>query len=150
MESDRRFPDLRQVVLDCADARALAEFYRQLLGFVYRAGDEPEGGVPGLPDKDWLVLHDTRGEKRVAFQQVDGLHESTWPDDAVPQQLHLDMTVPSVAHLDAQHERVLSLGGRLLYDRSTDPEEPLRVYADLAGHPFCIFVVPLIDGTTPQ
>jgi hypothetical protein len=28
----------------------------------------------------------------------------------------------------------------MLYDRSDDPEEPLRVYADLAGHPFCIFV----------
>lgn len=39
-----------------------------------------------------------------------------------------------------QHERVLRLGGRMLYDRSDDPEEPLRAYADLAGHPFCIFV----------
>jgi hypothetical protein len=28
----------------------------------------------------------------------------------------------------------------LLHDISDDPEEPLRVYADLAGHPFCIFV----------
>ena len=28
---------------------------------------------------------------------------------------------------------------RLLQDRSDDPEEPLRVYADLSGHPFCIF-----------
>jgi hypothetical protein len=26
-------------------------------------------------------------------------------------------------------------------DRSDDEEEPLWVYADLAGHPFCIFVV---------
>jgi hypothetical protein len=52
----------------------------------------------------------------------------------------LDLTVASVDELQAQHERVLRLGGRLLYDRSDDPEEPLRVYADLAGHPFCIFV----------
>ncbi|WP_341721306.1 hypothetical protein QQG74_21795 [Micromonospora sp. FIMYZ51] len=28
-------------MLDSTDARALAEFYRQLLGFVYRPGDEP-------------------------------------------------------------------------------------------------------------
>ncbi|WP_441005696.1 VOC family protein [Micromonospora salmantinae] len=28
----------------------------------------------------------------------------------------------------------------VLYDRINDPEEPLRVYADLAGHPFCVFV----------
>ena len=47
----------------------------------------------------------------------------------------------SVAELDEQHERALALGARLLEDRSTDPEEPLRVYADPAGHPFCIFVV---------
>ena len=25
-------------------------------------------------------------------------------------------------------------------DRSGDPEEPLRAYADPSGHPFCIFV----------
>lgn len=31
-------------------------------------------------------------------------------------------------------------GGQLLYDRSNDPQEPLHVYADPAGHPFCIFV----------
>jgi hypothetical protein len=58
----------------------------------------------------------------------------------VPQQLHLDLTVTSVAELDAQHERALALGARLRYDRSDDPEEPLRVYADPAGHPFCVFV----------
>jgi hypothetical protein len=28
----------------------------------------------------------------------------------------------------------------LLFDRSDDPDEPLIVYADPAGHPFCIFV----------
>jgi hypothetical protein len=37
-------------------------------------------------------------------------------------------------------EHAQSLGARLLYDRSADEEEPLRVYADLSGHPFCIFV----------
>jgi hypothetical protein len=52
----------------------------------------------------------------------------------------LDLTVPTVDDLDVQHERALALGGRMLHDRSADPEEPLRVYADLAGHPFCIFV----------
>ena len=50
------------------------------------------------------------------------------------------MTIASVEDLEVQHHRVLRLGGRLLYDRSHDPEEPLRMYADPAGHPFCIFV----------
>ena len=40
--------------------------------------------------------------------------------------------------MDAAHERAVALGARLLADRSDDPEEPLRVYADPAGHPFCI------------
>ena len=39
-----------------------------------------------------------------------------------------------------QHRRALALGAELLLDRSADPEEPLYVYADPAGHPFCIFV----------
>jgi Glyoxalase-like domain len=34
--------------------------------------------------------------------------------------------------------RSVALGARLLEDRSDDPEEPLRVYADPAGHPFRI------------
>jgi hypothetical protein len=48
--------------------------------------------------------------------------------------------VPTVEDQGAQHERVLTLGARLLYDRFDDPAEPLYVYADPAGHPFCIFV----------
>ena len=132
---------LRLVVLDCMDARALAEFYRQLLGFEYRPGHEPPpAGEPDPRGQEWLVLRDAAGGRGVAFQQVAELPEATWPDGPVPQQLHLDLTVPTAADLDVQHERALALGARLLLDISDDPEEPLRVYADLAGHPFCIFV----------
>ena len=77
---------------------------------------------------------------QVAFQQVDELPEPTWPDGPYPQMLHLDLTVPTVEELGRQHERALGLGARVLRDRSDDPEEPLWVYADPAGHPFCIFV----------
>lgn len=55
-------------------------------------------------------------------------------------QLHLDLTVPDRASLEAQHRRALHLGAKLLLDRTDDPDEPLYVYADPAGHPFCIFV----------
>lgn len=131
------------MVLDTTDARGLAEFYRELLDLQYRPGDERPG--PDEPDPngaDWLVLRNAGGAVELAFQQVRRLSPSTWPDDGVPQQLHLDMTVPSTQELQAQHDRVLRLGGRLLLDRFDDPAEPLRVYADPAGHPFCIFVPP--------
>jgi catechol 2,3-dioxygenase-like lactoylglutathione lyase family enzyme len=141
VEANRGVPELQQVVLDCTDARQLAEFYRQLLGFRYRPGDEPPAaGEPDPMGEDWLVLRDEAGTNRLAFQQVATLPAATWPEGPIPQQLHLDLTVPSEAELDAQHERALGLGARMLLDRTDDPEEPLRVYADPAGHPFCIFV----------
>ena len=135
------FPTIRQVVLDTTDARALAEFYRKLFGLSYRPGDEPPpAGSPDDRGHDWLVLQNPDGGTQLAFQQVASLPRPTWPDDGVPQQLHLDTTVDTAEELDAQHERALALGAALLYDRSDDPDEPLRVYADPAGHPFCVFV----------
>ena len=142
MAESPSYPQLRQTVLDGTDARALAEFYRQLLGLTYRPGDEPP--PPGEPDpngQDWLVLRNPDGSQ-LAFQQVAELPRATRPHGPRPQMLHLDLTVPSVVELDRQHERALTLGARMLHDRSDDPEEPLRVYADPAGHPFCIFVAP--------
>lgn len=132
-------PQLLQTVLDATDVRSLAEFYRQFLGFVYRPGDEPPaGGVPD--DADWLVLMDSAGNRRLAFQQVDELPRNTWPRPGVPQQLHLDMMVPDRAALDRQRDQALALGAELRLDRSEDPDEPLYALADPAGHTFCIFV----------
>jgi len=137
-----RFPTLRSVVLDATDARALAEFYRKLLGYEYVDGDEcPPAGEPDPAADDWLVLVDEHG-RRLAFQAVERLAPATWPEGDVPQQLHLDMSVPTVEDLVVQHEAALALGARLLEDRFADPVEPLYVYADPAGHPFCIFVAP--------
>jgi len=136
MADETSYPRLLQVVLDTTDARRLAEFYRALLGLVYRPGDEE----PDPAGDDWLVLRDAQGVNRLAFQQVDDLPEATWPEGPRPQQVHLDLTVTTTAELGQQHERALHLGARMLLDRSDDPDEPLRVYADPAGHPFCIFV----------
>ena len=141
MDSEQAFPVIRQTVLDTTDPRRLAEFYRQLFGLRYRPGDDPpELGQPDQKGQDWLVLRRPDGGAALAFQKVAELPEATWPDGPTPQQLHLDTTVPTKADLDVQHERALALGAWLLEDRSDDPEEPLRVYADPAGHPFCIFV----------
>jgi hypothetical protein len=50
------------------------------------------------------------------------------------------------AELDAARQRALALGAQVLMDRSDDEEEPLWAYADLAGHSFCIFVIPAAGG----
>lgn len=151
MNARRGFPELRQVVLDATDARGLAEFYRQLLGLRYRPGDElPAAGEPDPAAERWLVLWDAAETPWLAFQSVPGLPEVTWPDGPVPQQPHLDLTVATTAELDVQHERALAFGARLLSDQADDPEEPLRVYADPAGHPFrvCVAPVPAPAGKT--
>lgn len=132
-----RYPVIAQVVLDAEDARGLAEFYRQLYGLRYRPGDEaPETGEPD--DDGWLVL---RGAGlSLAFQRTEIVARSTWPSDEVPQQFHLDTTVSTIQELERQKDRALALGATLLLDRTDDPEEPLYVVADPAGHPLCIFV----------
>lgn len=132
------FPHLLHTVLDTPDVRGLAEFYRRLLGLQYRPGDElPESGAD---DADWLVLTDASGRRMLAFQFTEALKRTTWPSPEVPMQMHLDLTVPDRAALSAQHARALELGAELLFDRTDDADEPLYVYADPAGHPFCIFV----------
>lgn len=132
-------PHLLHTVLDARDVRREAEFWRELLGLVYRPGDE----VPvGNDDADWLVLTHPDGRRALAIQEVDSLPESRWPEPGRPSVSHLDTTVPTRADLDAAHERVLARGGELRLDRTDDPDEPLRAYASPTGHVFCVFVAP--------
>jgi catechol 2,3-dioxygenase-like lactoylglutathione lyase family enzyme len=136
-------PRFRQVVIDSTDARRSAEFWRQLLGLVYLAGQElPAAGEDDRAGREWLNLLGPDGSRLLAIEQVRSLTPTTWPDASVPQQLHLDLVVDSLEQLDACHDRVLALGGVLRDDRRDHPEEPLRVYADPDGHTFCIFIAP--------
>jgi catechol 2,3-dioxygenase-like lactoylglutathione lyase family enzyme len=104
------------VVLDCRDPVALATFYSALLGLpvTYR-------------DHDWVVVAANDTSSGLAFQRALDHRAPTWPDPAVPQQVHLDIMVedPVAAGL-----RVLALGAMKL-----DGQD---VYADPAGHPFCL------------
>jgi catechol 2,3-dioxygenase-like lactoylglutathione lyase family enzyme len=134
-----RHPQLLQTVLDTTDVRGLAEFYRELLGLRYRPGDEMP--TSGTDEADWLVLTDDAGRRKLAFQYVDHLSASTWPDHDVPMQLHLDLTVASPEELERHRARAEELGAVLRLDRSEDADEPLYVLADPAGHPFCLFLV---------
>jgi catechol 2,3-dioxygenase-like lactoylglutathione lyase family enzyme len=135
MAETARFPRLLHTVIDTTDVRGLAEFYRELLGLTYRPGDEtPTEG------EDWLVLRDDAGSNLLAFQLVERLERTTWPDPAVPMQLHLDFTVSGAEELERQRARAEALGATVLFDRTDDPDEPLYVFTDPSGHPFCIFV----------
>jgi catechol 2,3-dioxygenase-like lactoylglutathione lyase family enzyme len=133
------YPQLQNTVLDTTDVRELAEFYRELLGLRYRPGDEPPADGTA-EDPDWLVLTDAGGVRKLAFQYADSVTRTTWPSPEVPMQLHLDFTVRDVAELERQRQRAEALGAEVIFDRTDDPEEPLYTFADLAGHPFCIFV----------
>jgi hypothetical protein len=134
------FPSVRQTVLDCLDPRQLGDFYRDLLGYPYRSGDEtPTAG------EDWLVLRATDGPHGLAFQLNPEYVPPVWTPEAdrpgeQQMMLHLDMTVPAAGSLEQQRLRVLELGGAVLLDSTDDEDEPLYVFADPAGHPFCIFV----------
>jgi len=133
------FPQLLHTAIDTTNVRALAEFYRQLLHLEYREGDEPPPG-DAADDADWLVLVDRDGARRLAFQQVERLERTTWPEHDVPMQMHVDFTVSSLEQLVRHRERAEALGAELVMDRTNDPLEPLYVLADPSGHPFCIFV----------
>jgi hypothetical protein len=133
------YPHLLQTAIDTTDCRGLAEFYRELLGAQYRKGDEPpDDGSPD--DAEWLVLVGANGHRLLAFQQVERLETTTWPEHDVPMQMHIDMTVADREELDWNKARAELLGAKMLLDRSDDEDEPLYVLADPSGHPFCIFV----------
>jgi catechol-2,3-dioxygenase len=117
----------------------VAEFYRQLLGLHYRAGEEPP--TDGSPDDaDWLVLLDQHGDRVVTIQAKKDTTAPTWPSEDVPMQMHMDFKVPTVEDLERHRHHAEQLGARLLHDRSQDEGEPLYVLADPAGHPFCLLV----------
>lgn len=126
------FPQLMHAALDATDVDLLAEFYRELLGLRYRAGDEH--------DVDWRVLLDEDGRRVLAINRVERLERATWPADDVPKQVHQDFRVADVEALERHRRRAEGLGAELLLDRSEDPTEPLFVLADPAGHPFCLLV----------
>jgi len=119
---------MHHVVLDCPDPDALAGFYSALLGLpvTYR-------------DDDWVVVAASETSSGLAFQLAPGNPASTWPDPAVPQQVHLDIMVEDVA---AAGPRVLALGAVEL-----DGE---NVYADPAGHPFCLIRRPRWAPPIPE
>jgi catechol 2,3-dioxygenase-like lactoylglutathione lyase family enzyme len=107
---------------DCPDARALAEFYRSVIG----------GEIVEHPTtEDWVELHTEDG--RLAFQQIPDHRRPTWPGGDTPQQLHIDVEVDD---LDAGESAVLALGAQKA-EFQPSPDD-FRIFLDPAGHPFCL------------
>ncbi|CCK29614.1 hypothetical protein BN159_5235 [Streptomyces davaonensis JCM 4913] len=108
------------VVLDCPDPTALAGFYAAVLGGTI----EDQG--------EWVDLN-LPGGARLAFQAAPGFVPPKWPSPDHSQQFHLDL---NVTDLDKAEKGVLELGARPL--DTEDRTRTFRVYADPAGHPFCL------------
>jgi len=117
-------PRVFGIVLDCPDPRALSDFYAQLLGMQIKQRDE--GGA-------WIA--DDGPLANVMFQAVAGYRAPDWPDPAAPQQMHLDVKVEDV---EAAEARAIEIGARRLPGEGDD----WRVFADPAGHPFCLVFNP--------
>ncbi|WP_222719744.1 VOC family protein [Actinokineospora xionganensis] len=118
---------LTAITLDCADPEELAEFYRQATEF--EPHPKSDSDFAGLTRADGLFL---------GFQRVDGYRPPRWPAQTVPQQVHLDFAVDD---LDAAEARLLELGATKLDHQPLDHQPGLdnwRVFADPAGHPFCL------------
>ena len=113
-------------VLGTPDPRGLARFYQRLLGWPIR-DDEAE----------WATLRPEDGSTGLSFQLETDHVPPVWPQEPGVQQmqLHLDLQVDDLASACAVAEEA---GARRLGGHE-DEDEVVRVYADPAGHPFCLF-----------
>jgi catechol 2,3-dioxygenase-like lactoylglutathione lyase family enzyme len=110
---------LHHVIVDCVDPAACAHFYSALLGhpITYRSDD-------------FVVVAASDTTSGLAFQRAPDHRAPTWPSCGVPQQMHLDVMVDSVEDATTW---VLGLGAAQLAE---------GVFADPAGHPFCLIPRP--------
>ena len=116
------------VVFDAADLASESRFWAGVIGGTVDAED------------DWhMVMVD--GQPRIGVQLAPNHVRPDWPNgpdsqDGTPQQMHLDLWVddPTTAH-----DLVMSLGATLLKEsEAADTPDTFQVYADPAGHPFCL------------
>ena len=118
---------LTQLILECDDAERLANFWQKVLDL-----PEPEG------NSDWLTL---RWEPvgRFSFHRVPGYRPPSWPGERGEQHVHFDLLVDDLG--DAGHA-VEKAGARPLTEVLDPGPKAWRIYADPAGHPFCLVSAP--------
>lgn len=112
------------IVFDANDLDSESQFWSNLLG----------GKV--LKEETWHSLIDESGKWKMGFQLNPTHVKPDWPNGAQQQQIHLDLHTNNPQQM---HERIISIGGSLLQAaESFDIEQGFQVYADPAGHPFCV------------
>jgi catechol 2,3-dioxygenase-like lactoylglutathione lyase family enzyme len=118
---------LTATVLGTPDPPGLVRFYQRILGWPIR-DDSPE----------WATLRPSDGGTGLSFQLEADHVPPVWPPEPGTQQmqLHLDFEVDDLAAASAVAEEA----GARLVGAYTEPHEDVRIYADPAGHPFCLFV----------
>lgn len=111
------------VVFDAADVEIESAFWAAMF----------DGRVVDGDDRFHCVI-DAHGDWRIGVQHAPDHTPPDWPEGS-PQQVHIDLHVDN-GH-DA-HARAVALGAKVLLSGDLDAEEGHTVYADPAGHPFCI------------
>ena len=118
---------LTQLTLECDDTERLARFWQRVLDL-----PEPEG------DSDWLTLR-WESVGRFSFHRVAGYRPPSWPGDHGEQHVHFDLLVDDLGDASRVVERA---GARPLTEVLDPGPKAWRIYADPAGHPFCLVSAP--------
>jgi hypothetical protein len=111
---------LASIALDCSDPAALAAFWAELTG-----------GEIAFTSEEFCAVKTDRGW--LATVRVPDHEPPTWPDPAVPKQMHIDL---AASDLDAAEAEAIRLGATLA--SSQPAPDRWRVLLDPAGHPFCL------------
>ncbi|VXC29400.1 VOC family protein [Nocardioides sp. AX2bis] len=136
-----------QVTFDCASPRAVAAFWKEVLGYVdpppppgFDSWDAVDATLP--PDRQggvWACQDPTGAGPRLFFQRV--------PEaKAGKNRIHLDVRVgvgltgeERVAALEAEADRLEPLGARRVrLMRATGVNESCLVMQDVEGNEFCL------------
>ncbi len=112
------------VALDAPDARKLAHFYADLLG--WKISNESPGWVDLAPSAD--------AGYNLAFVTEEKYVRPVWPSaEGQPQMsMHLDIQVDDLAEAVAH---AVGIGAEVA---TYQPQETVRVMLDPAGDPFCL------------
>lgn len=115
--------DHRVVVFDAADPTPESSFWAGVLDGTVDAED------------DWHMVF-VDGAPVIGVQLAPTHVPPDWPDGTPPQQIHLDLWVND---FKTAHEKVMALGAKVLKPaEDSGSADDFQVYADPAGHPFCL------------